>query len=88
VFERGSEYVFLVLYICLSRQLDFLKYFSERKYASLFPATRVVIASTAARPCYTVGEIRERGDFDFIHAPMTLEKLEDIKKKYILICRE
>lgn len=83
-FEQAPESVFLDLYMLIMNGWDFLKIFSE-KYASLFPATMVVIASSTADREDLIQLEKYVVVSDFICTPMTLEKLEDIKKRYILI---
>ena len=82
-FEQAPQFVFLDLYMPVMNGWDFLKIFSE-KYASLFPATRVVIVSSTADSEDLMQLEKYRVVSDFICTPITLGKLEDIKKRYVL----
>ena len=80
-FDKAPEFIFLDLYMPIMNGWDFLAIFSA-KYASLFPETKVVIvSSTAARE-----DILKLGKYgivsDFICVPVTLDKLNDLKKRH------
>ena len=83
-FEQAPQFVFLDLYMPVMNGWDFLKIFSE-KYAPLFPATSVVIVSSSVNREDLMQLEKYRVVSDFICTPMTLRKLEYIKKRYDLI---
>lgn len=82
-FDKAPGFIFLDLNMPVMNGWDFLAAFTA-KYASLFPETKVVIMSA-----YTDREdIMELEKYkivsDFICTPITLEKLEGIKKRHCI----
>lgn len=81
-FDEVPEFIFLDLNMPVMNGWDFLDVYS-RKYAGIFPRTKVAILSSSINP----GDIEVMKKYgvvsDFIATPMNLEILKQVKQKFL-----
>lgn len=81
-FNKVPEFVFLDLHMPVVSGWDFLEIFSK-KYASLFPCTKVVILSSTVDQQELTDLKKYAMVSDFISTPINVEQIKSIQEKWI-----
>ncbi|MBV9988507.1 MAG: response regulator [Chitinophagaceae bacterium] len=80
--NAAPEFIFLDLFMPVMNGWDFLDIFSK-KYAPNFPGVRIAIMSAYVDPEDQQRLAQYDVVLDFISTPMNLEKLAEVKQKYL-----